>query len=186
MNEFVMFAAAAPSGGGSGNLIGETAAAFGVNWPLFISQVISFTIVALLLRKFAYKPILDLLLARREKIEAGLKNAEQIKAELARTEAARQEILNKANTEANRLIEEARAAAAKVQESETQKAIAAAESIITKARQAAEADRARMAADLRREIGQLVVKTTAAVTGKVLTPDDQRRLAEDTNKQLAA
>src|SRR5688572_7523836 len=125
MNDLMMFAAAAPAAGG-GNLLAATAQTFGFNWPLFISQVISFTIVAVLLRKFAYQPILKLLLARREKIEAGLKNAEQIKVELARTEASRQEILNKANTEANRLIEEARAAAAKVQEAETQKAIAAA------------------------------------------------------------
>lgn len=182
----MMFAAAAPAGGGGGNLLAATAQTFGFNWPLFISQVISFTIVALLLRKFAYQPILKLLLERREKIEAGLKNAEQIKVELARTEAARQEIFAKANTEANRLIEEARAAAAKVQEVETQKAIAAAESIIAKARQAAEADRVKMVAELRKEIGQLVVKTTAQVTGKVLTLEDQRRLADDTNKQLAA
>ena len=37
-----------------------------------------------------------------------------------------------------------------------------------------------MLAELRREVGRLVVQTTAAVIGKVLTPDDQRRLAEET------
>jgi F-type H+-transporting ATPase subunit b len=183
MNEFVMFAAAAPGGD---NLLTSTARTFGFNMPLFISQVISFVIVAVLLRKFAYQPILKVLLERRERIESGLKNAEKIKAELARTEAQRQEILAKANTDANRLIEEARAAAAKVQEQETQRAISMAEGIIAKAREAAEADRARMLTELRREVGQLVVKTTAQVTGKVLTMDDQRRLAEETNKQLAA
>ena len=55
-----------------------------------------------------------------------------------------------------------------------------------KARQATEAEHARMLAELRREVGRLVVQTTAAVTGKVLTPDDQRRLAEETAKALAA
>ena len=43
-----------------------------------------------------------------------------------------------------------------------------------------------MMGELRREVGQLVVKTTAAVTGKILTPEDQRRLAEETAKQVAA
>ena len=38
--------------------------------------------------------------------------------------------------------------------------------------------------ELRREVGQLVVKTTAAVTGKILSADDQRRLAEETVRQL--
>jgi F-type H+-transporting ATPase subunit b len=41
-----------------------------------------------------------------------------------------------------------------------------------------------MLTQLKREVGQLVVKTTATVTGKVLTPDDQRRLADETQKQL--
>ena len=42
-----------------------------------------------------------------------------------------------------------------------------------------------MLAELRREVGRLVVQTTAAVIGKVLTPDDQRRLAEETARHLA-
>ena len=48
------------------------------------------------------------------------------------------------------------------------------------AREAAAQEHARMLAELRREVGRLVVQTTAAVIGKILTPDDQRRLAEDT------
>ena len=82
------------------------------------------------------------------------------------------------------MIEEARAAAARVQEQETQKAIAAAEQIITKAREAAARPR-RMLAELKREVGRLVVQTTATVTGKILTPEDQKRLAEETARQVA-
>ena len=67
---------------------------------------------------------------------------------------------------------------------ETRKAIAAAEQILVRAREATERERARMLAELRREVGRLVVQTTAAVTGKILTPDDQRRLAEETARQL--
>jgi len=70
-------------------------------------------------------------------------------------------------------------------EVETQKAIATANDIISKARQANEAELARMKTELRREVGRLVVSTTAKVTGKVLTADDQNRLAEETTRQLA-
>ncbi len=122
------------------------------------------------LYKFAYKPILKVLEERRQRIADGLANAEKIKQELARTEAMRQEVLDKANAQATKLIEEARAAAARVQEQETQKAIAQAEQIITKAREAATLERQRMLTELKREVGALVVRTTAAVTGKVLTP----------------
>jgi F-type H+-transporting ATPase subunit b len=43
-----------------------------------------------------------------------------------------------------------------------------------------------MLTELRREVGRLVVETTSKVTGKVLTPDDQKRLADETTRQLAA
>ena len=91
----------------------------------------------------------------------------------------------RANVQAIKLIEEARNAAARVKEQETQKAIAEAEQIIVKAHDAAEQDRARMMVELRREVGRLVVSTAANVTGKILTPDDQRRLAEETTRTLA-
>jgi F-type H+-transporting ATPase subunit b len=164
----------------------DTATTFGVDWPNFIAQVISFLIVCAALYKLAYKPVLGMLEERRTKIAEGLANAEKIKAELARTEASRLEILNQANTQANKLIEEARAAAAKVQEVETQKAIAAANQIVAKAREASEAELVRMKAELRKELVRLVAETTAKVSGRVLTLDDQKRLAEETTKQLAA
>ena len=62
--------------------------------------------------------------------------------------------------------------------------MAAAEQIVAKAREAAAQEHARMFAELKRQIGRLVVQTTAAVTGKVLTPEDQRRLAEETAGQV--
>jgi F-type H+-transporting ATPase subunit b len=159
---------------------------FGVDWRPLVSNIFSFCIVAFALYFLAYKRILQVLEDRRQRITEGLANADKIKAELARTEASRLEVLTQANTQANKLIEEARAAAARVQETETQKAIAAAEQIITKAREAAAQDHARMLADLRREVGRLVVDTTGKVTGKVLTPEDQKRLADETSRQLAA
>lgn len=159
---------------------------FGWDLPHFIAQIISFCIVAFCLYHFAYKNILNMLTERRDRIAAGLANAEKIKQELARTEAMQRDVLEKANAQATKLIEEARAAAARVQEQETQKAIVQAEQIIAKAREATAQEHDRMLVDLKREVAGLVVKTTTAVTGKILTPEDQQRLAEETRRQLAA
>jgi F-type H+-transporting ATPase subunit b len=159
---------------------------FGVDWPHLLAQVASFCIVCFILYRFAYRPVLKMLEARRQQIAQGLASAEQIKAELARTEVQRQEVMAQANAQANKLIEEARAAAARLQEQETQKAIAAAEQIMAKAREAAAQDHARMLAELKREVGRLVVQATATVVGKILTPEDQRRLAEETAKELTS
>ena len=95
-------------------------------------------------------------------------------------------MLDQANVQANKLIEEARAPRPRVQEQETQKAIAAAEQIMVKAREASATGTTRMLAELKREFGRLLVETTATVTGKILTPEDQQRLAEETARQLTA
>lgn len=173
----------AAEGGGQ---IASIARTFGVDWPHLIAQAISFGIVCVVLYLFAYKPILRMLEARREQIAGGLANAEKIKAELARIDEERRVVLAAADAEGQRLIEEARAAAARVLHEETQKALAAGEQIVARAREATAQDQARMLAELRREVGRLVVQTTAAVTGKVLTPEDQRRLAEATAERLSA
>lgn len=159
---------------------------FGWEPKLFFSQVILFVVVAVILKKFAFGPLLQMLEQRKKTIEQSLENADRIKSELAKAEATRVEIVTQANTQANKIIEEARTAASRVLEQETQKAIQTAEQIITKAREAAESDRVRMMNELKREIGKLVVQTTAKVTGKILTVEDQTRLVEETNRELAA
>lgn len=170
----------------SGGQVEKIARNFGVDWPHLGAQIISFSIMCVLLYRYAYRPILKILEQRRQQIAQGLANSEKIKGELARTEAQRQEVIRQASAEANKIIEEAHAAAARVQDRETQKAIAAAEGIIVKAREVVARDYDRMLDDLKREVGRLVVQTTATVAGKVLTPEDNRRLIEETAKQLPA
>jgi F-type H+-transporting ATPase subunit b len=156
----------------------------GIRWDELIAQTICFSIVLSVLWKLAYQPVFNMLEARKEKIAEGVANAEKIKAELARTEAARQKILADAGDLANKIIAEARAAAARVSEVETQKAVTAAEQILIKAREAAAQERAATLAALKREVGRLVVQTSITVTGKILSPVDQNRLAEETQQQI--
>src|SRR5262249_16452072 len=167
-----------------GGQLAEVARTFGVDWSHLAAQIISFCIVCVLLQRFAYKPVVKMLEERKQQIAQSLANSEQIKAELASTEARRREELDQASAEASRLIEEGRAASALIQGQETQKAIAAAEQVLAKAREASAQERARMLAELKSEFGRLLVQTTAAVTGKILTAEDQRRLAEETANQL--
>ena len=168
----------------SGGQLQNIARTFGVDWPHLLAQIVSFCIMCAVLYRWAYTPVLKMLEERRKVIALGQKNAEQIKAELARTEAQRQEVLQKANVEAANIIQEAQAAAARVQDRETQKAIAGAEQILAKSKESASQDYERMLTELKREVGRLVVQTTASVTRKILTPEDQQRLAEETAKEL--
>jgi F-type H+-transporting ATPase subunit b len=170
----------------SAGQVESIASTFGVDWPHLGAQIVSFVIVCGVLYALAYKPILRMLEARRQQIASGLANAEKIKAQLTRIEAERLDVLKKADAEGKQLIEEARAAAARVQAEETQKAIASGEQILIRARETAERDHARMLAELKQQVGRLVVQTTATVTGKILTAEDHRRLAEETARRLAS
>jgi len=160
--------------------------ALGIRWIELVAQTINFSIVLFVLWKFAYQPVFKVLEMRRDRIAESMANAEKISLQLAKTETDRKAILIQAGDQANRMIEEARVSALHVREVETQKAIAAAEQILIKAREATAQDHARMLAELKREVGRLVVQTTTTVTGKILTAEDQRRLAEETEKQLAS
>src|SRR5436305_5559980 len=178
----VIFAAAT---GGAADILRDTGETFGWNWKLFLAQVVSFCIVALLLRQFAYKPILAVLEDRRRKIEEGQINAEKIRKELAEAEKRYQEIVAKANADAQRMIDEARESSSHLAERKQQEAITAAEQILAKAKEAAALEHERQMQTLKRELGRLVIDTTAKVTGKVLTPEDQRRLQEEAARQVA-
>ena len=182
-----MILLAATSGNGeSVNKAQQIFETFGVNWPLFISQCIAFLIVAFLLKRFAYQPVLEMLERRRQKISESMENADKIKAELAETQAERDKVTAEANQRAEKLIADAKEAAKQVGEAAGQRAVKQAEEIIRKARAATEADREQMKAELLKELGNLVVETTAKVSGKVLTAEDQQRLIDETNKELAA
>src|ERR1043166_3306187 len=117
-----MIAAAAPQG--VGEMLRDTAETFGWNPWLFFSQVISFAIVALLLRRFAYKPILAVLEERRRRIAEGLLNADKIKQQLAEAEQRYAEILAKGNAQAQKMIDEARESAGHLAERKQQEAVA--------------------------------------------------------------
>jgi F-type H+-transporting ATPase subunit b len=171
---------------GDGGQIEQIARTFGVDWPHLTAQIISFSIVCGLLYWLAYKPVLKMLETRRQQIAQGQANAEKINAALAGIEAQRQGVMSEAQAQSTRLIAEAREVATRLREQEALRATAAAEQIVRLAQDAAAQEHARMLADLRHEVGRLVVQTTAAVIGKVLTPDDQRRLAEEAARELTA
>jgi F-type H+-transporting ATPase subunit b len=166
--------------------MGEIAQTFGVDWPHLAAQVISFSIVCLVLYRLAYRPVLAMLATRREQIAQGIANTEKIDAALAAIDATREQVLEAARVESSRLIDAAREVAARLHEDEVRRASLAAERVVARAHERTDREHAEMLASLRREVGRLVVQTTAAVAGRVLTPDDQRRLVQDATRELKA
>jgi F-type H+-transporting ATPase subunit b len=172
---WTLAAAGAGDAAAEGNLLQQ----FGVDGPKFVAQLIIFFILFLVLKKFAFTPVLQILDQRKKQIADSVANAERIRQELEIAEKTRTEMIKKASDQANALIEEARASADKIGGQRIQEAIAQAENVLRKAEEASARDRERIMAELKQEMGQLVVATTAKVVGRTLTPEDQTRLQKE-------
>ena len=159
---------------------------FGVTWATFFAQLLTVLAVYYILKTYAFSPIVKMLEERRRRIEEGQINAEKIRHQLADAENRYREILDKANGDSQRMINEARESASALGEKRAQEAVTEAERIVARAREATTLEHDRVLAELKREVGRLVIETTAKVSGKVLTEDDQRRLSEETSRQVVA
>lgn len=167
-------------------MIEQICSNFGVNWPKFIAQIVLFLIAFFVLKRFAFGPILTLLEERRKRIEEGMLNAEKIKKQLAEAELRYQEVLRKANDDAQILLEESRKNNEAFSQREMDRAVKESAAIVERARQEIASERNLMVDAVKSEMVSLVIKTTATVVGRVLTPEDQKRLSEEAQKSLAA
>ena len=165
--------------------MGEIFNTFGVTWGNFLAQVIIFVAVYLILKKYAFGPIMQVLEERKRRIAEGEENLKKITADLAAAAEKSQEVIDKANGEATRLVTEAKESSEAVREAKTQAAINEANQIIAKSREASQLEREQLLGELKRDFGRLVIDTTSKVTGKVLTSEDQERINKETAAQVA-
>jgi len=169
-----------------GGLVHDLVEKFGIDAVNIGMQLASFTILAVVLYKFAIKPILATMDERTGKIEAGLKFAEDMKAQLAAAQQENAALIKAAQVEANKIIEEARRTAKDFSDKSQKEATERANGLITKAQQAIELEHKKMLADARGEIARLVVTTTERVLAKKLTDADRASYNETAARELAS
>ena len=158
---------------------------FGVTWVAFLSQVAIILVVYVILKKFAFGPVMAMLEERRKRIADGEANLEKIREQMEQAENKVQSMLDEANADADRMISEAKDSAESVREKKTQDAIAEAGQIIAKANEAAKLEHDQLMTELKRDFGRLVIDTTSKVTGKVLDDSDQDRINQETACQVS-
>lgn len=186
---FLAAAEAVPStadgAAGAANPISDLAGTFKVQWEMVAAQMVSFTIVAVLLWKFAFKPVVATLDERQKKIDDGLQYAEEMRNKLAEAERKEAETLKKAQQEAQEIITEARETAKAHLDKQMQDATRRVEETIQKGNEAIELERRKMLSEVRQEVARLVVATTAKVLDKELAEDDRRKFSESASRELA-
>jgi F-type H+-transporting ATPase subunit b len=157
---------------------------FGISWPFILAQILNFSIVAFILWKFAFKPVLATLDERQQKIAAGLKYADDMKAKLEAMQLESAASAKKAQAEASRIIDEAGNAAKEFLEKQTQESSAKANEILVRAQQVIELEKKKMLAEARTEIARLVVETTQRVLSRDLSDADRTRYSESAAREL--
>lgn len=159
---------------------------FGISVPDILAQILSFSVVAFVLWKFAFKPVLATLDERQSKIASGLHYADEMKAKLQAANEESSAILKKAQIEAGRIIDEARKSAKDHLEKQTKEATTKVADVLAKGQQAIELEHKKMLADARTEIARLVVTTTERVLAKKLTDTDRAAYNDAAARELTS
>lgn len=151
----------------------------GIDGPTFLWHTINFIVLIVLLTKFLYKPVGDLLEERTRRIEESLAAAEQARAQVAQADRERDELLASARRERQELLIEAQQMAERLKSEARATAQVEADRIVETARQEAEAERAQAMAELKREVASLAVQAAERIISKSLDDQAHRKLVED-------
>ena len=169
----------APSG------VSKIVSDFGLSWPFFLAQVANFSLVAFLLWKFAFKPVIATLDERQKKIASGIQYADEMKVKLAAAQQAADAQMRESQLKAQAVMAEAQKVAKEFADRQQQEAIEKANALLTKAQQAIELEKKKMLAEARTEIARLVVATTQRVLTKELSEADRTRYVESAARELS-
>jgi F-type H+-transporting ATPase subunit b len=151
----------------------------GINVPVLIANIVTFTALLLILRAVAWGPIIKMLDERREKIAQGLSAAEQAKVQAAESERNVQEQLNTSRREAQQLIAQAQEISNRIQADARTQAQADADATLARARNEIQQERDTAIAELRKEFADLAIGAAEKVIGQSLDRNAHERLIQE-------
>lgn len=135
-------------------------AALGFDGKALLFQVINFTLLLVILRFVAYKPILKLLDNRRQRIEESLRASKEMETMKETWTKQQQEMMQTAQTKVDEAISQGRTQATDIIKTAEVKAALRAEKIVEKAQEKAVQDLAKVKAELKNETVELVARAT--------------------------
>jgi F-type H+-transporting ATPase subunit b len=153
---------------------------------LYIWTIVTFLILVALLRKFAWRPLLEALERRQESIAKSLDDAKQAKQELERLHVESARILAEARTQAESIFSRTRDDAARFREEMKQKAQSEAAGIVKNAEKQIALETTRALQQIRHEAVELSLTIASKLLQRHVSRADNERLIEDTLKQLEA
>jgi len=151
----------------------------GIEWQLLLAQVVNFAILAYILQRFVYKPLVKSLNERREAIAKNAEQGEEIALKLKEAEILKEELLAKARTESEKILKDATLFATKIKEEKLQETQNESALIIASAKKQIEQDRNNLRNELKKEIGTVVALAVEKVVGDVADTHAQKKLVDE-------
>ncbi len=159
--------------------------ALGINVPGLIGQIVSFIILLVLLSKFAYRPIVNMLDQRAERIRESLEAAESVRREANEAEQRLQVQMDAARQEGQALIGQAERLGEQIKEGARQEARQQAEAILAKAQAELQVERETTLAALRREFADIAILAAEKVINESLDKERHKRLIDNVMEESA-
>ncbi|NLV68184.1 MAG: F0F1 ATP synthase subunit B [Spirochaetes bacterium] len=147
---------------------------------LLLWTIITFAVLVLILWKAAWKPVVEALDARAEKVRSDIENADRSRQEAEKLLAQHREMMNNAKTEAANIIADGRAEAEKMKNDIVSKATTEAKDLSDRARREIDLAKDKALAEIKAEIVTLSTDIAAKIINKNLKPEDQKALVEET------
>jgi F-type H+-transporting ATPase subunit b len=181
LHHLIVFAAAETAQTGSQP---SFLATLGINWKLFLAQLVNFAIVIFVLWRWVMKPVVGALEARRQKIEDSVRQAQEIETRMKAFETERDQKFQLARVEAEAILKKATASADSARQEITLQARAEAERILAAAKAAIEADKQQMLSEIREEVASFTVMATEKILREKLGSQKDKELIQEVFKSL--
>ena len=156
----------------------------GVNWKLFLAQLVNFGIVLLVFWKWVVKPLGETLTRRQEKIESGLKNSEYIEKEKAHFEQWRMNEMRKTRDEADKILQSALVSSEKVKTEAMVAAQHQASKLVEQTKATLQQEKESMLLEAKQDIATLVVAASEKILHAKLDQKKDQELISDTVKSI--
>ncbi len=136
---------------------------------LIFWMTVVFLVVFVILRKFAWKPILTALSERENEIDSALKMAEETRAEMAKLKSDNEKLIAEARIERDKIIKEAKEASNRILAESKEKAVSEAAKVMTDAREALAQEKTAMIAQVKKDVATFSLEIAEKVLRKELT-----------------
>lgn len=155
---------------------------FHIDVKLIIAQLVNFGIVLFVLKKFAYAPVLKMMTDRTEKIDKGIKDAENATAKLVEITEKERAVLTEAKKQAQEIVAKAEAVAVKNKEEIITEAKTQAEKIMADSAKKLESEKNQMMQEVKGQIAELVIAATEKIISEKIDSEKDKSLIEQAIK----